>query len=297
MSTYSGVISYSDNSGNNTNRCLAFGENIVGKDSFYAFAGRDIGAGFDYRKTPWVGIVETGEEQVAEEGAKSNVMEVWLRTYVSGTTAPDAYIEYRGTKDSSWSRTGDDDATISVTELACTGTGCAWSNTIAAGDDATTVFALPCLVDKASIYIGSTPQALTTNYTKSGEKEITLLSPLLSGTTLYAYWTGTPFIKMRVGDIIETSWGWHRVTAIPTYNTLTLADYLQVPDIVAGEHHQAQQLPIGEGETIFGVNRVLNTMQLRITIVPRYISTAATNCRLLSYKIGVVSSGERQKKA
>ena len=293
MSTYSGVISYSDTSGNDINRAFAYNQVIYGRDSFYEISSPE-------RLTPWAGIIETGEEQVAPDGGKSNVMEVWLKTYTEGTTAPDCYMQFRGSADSAWWSSGDTDAIIAVTNSTCTGTGCAWSNLIAVGDDASTVFDIPCLVESAVVYVGATPvtlQTLDVDYTKTGAKQITLTTPLLSGTNLYVYWTGAPFIKMAVGDIIETSYGWHRVTAIPTYNTLTLASYPQ-PTIssVAGTHHKAKQLPVGEGETIFGVNRVLDTMQLRFVIVPRYAAAASTNVRPLSFKIGFVATGERQKK-
>lgn len=293
MSVFSGVIGYSSDGGDSITRSLAFNNAIVGRDSFYDGSSPD-------RIVPWAGVVETGEEQVAPDGGKSNVMEVWLRSYVSGTTAPDVYVEYRGTDDSAWSRTGDTDATITVTNSGCTGTGCAWSNHVSGGDDITTVFSLPCLAAKATLYTGATPVTklfITTDYTITGTKQITLVNPLATGTSLYAYWSGTPIIKMKVGDIIETAYGWHRVTEILSYNTLALADYPQ-PSIAstAGTHHRAQQLPTGEGETTFGINRVLNTAQFRFTVVPRYISTAATNVRMLEYRIAFVPMGERQKK-
>ena len=249
----------------------------------------------------WAGLLETGELYITTEGDKCSLKHLLVETYtkssVSGATAqPYLTAEVKSIEDSDFATPGDTVGTATMTTSALTGVGTAWSTTIAAGDDATTVFTLPCQGKQARVYIDSTLQVSGTDYTISGN-DITLGSVLATGTVLYAYWDAYPEVRVKVGDLFKSTEGWHRVTAITTATAITLDHYLSTGSETV-THYPAWQLDDGHGRVEIGINRLVEGVQTRLYVVPEYNSTQQPEIvKITGLSIGYVPQGRKILKA
>ena len=287
MTVRGGIISYGPYASDESSilvRKLSFGDAVTGADDLWSI------------NPTFYADIRTGEISL-REGAKVTVQEVWLRTYTGGGTVyPDAICMVRGTEESSWRSAGDGNGTISVTTTACTGTGTAWSNLIKAGDDSADAITLPWPAAGCRIFTSTdgsifTAWTLTTNYTISDTKEITPVSAIATGTSLYAYYEGVPDVVVAAGDYIETSEGFHRILTIPTATSMTLSWYPSTT--LTGTHHSAQQFPSGEGEVQFGIGYLVDSLQIRFVLVPRSSANAVSEAKAIGYTVCWDDSGDR----
>ena len=260
----------------------------------YLYTGNDI-TGKDKAEDYWHTLVETGELYPVPEGNKTSLKHIIIRTY-SGVNSeadrPRVAVKWRSLEDTAWKSAGDTVGTATMTTSALTGSGTAWSTTIAAGDDVEDTFTLPCLASQARVYIDSTLKVSGTDYTESG-KDITLSSALATGETLYAYWENYPEVKVQVGDFFESSEGFHRVTAITNSTTITCDHYLSAGSETV-THIPAAQIPDSDGETKLGLNGLVEGVRLRIYIIPHYGATdAPTVVKLTGLTIGHIPMGRK----
>lgn len=235
--------------------------------------------------------IETGELRVVEEGNKGRLMELRLRTTSNGTIMPGLVGAIKSLDDSDWTWLGDSHGTISATTSACTGTGTAWSNCIALGDDTSTIFTVPAPPGACRVYRDSTLLVSGTDYTE-WSTSITLASPLLTGTKLYAYWPGEPVVRAAVGDYIRTSEGFHRIETIPTATSATLEWYPE--STVTGYHCYGRALTTGESKLVdLPVDRTFNTIQVKIVLVPR-LTSDMTYCMIDGIELKWIDSSTQR---
>ncbi|GAG23170.1 unnamed protein product, partial [marine sediment metagenome] len=137
-----------------------------------SLASNKIITGEDYSSNYWHTTIETGEFYLVPEGKKTSLHSLIVRTYSAanvgdGSGRPRIAIEVKSLEDSDWHSNGDSVGTATMTTTALTGSGTAWSTTIAgpsAGstqqecDGAETEFTLPCLGAQARVYLDSTLQ-------------------------------------------------------------------------------------------------------------------------------------------
>jgi hypothetical protein len=268
---------------------------ITGRDVPFSPGGTVIQS--DY----WNSMLETGELYITEEGSKCSLKHLLVETYtkssVSGATAqPWFTAEVKSIEDADFATPGDTAGTATMTTTALTGSGTAWSTKIADGDDATTVFDLPCQGRIARVYIDSTLQVSGTDYTIDGN-EITLAAVLASGEELFAYWDAVPEVIVKVGDVFKSTEGWHRVTAIADATNITLDHYLSTGSETV-THYPAWQLDDGHGRVEVGINRLVEGVQIRLYIIPEYNSTdQAEIVKITGLSIGYVPQGRKILKA
>ena len=289
----SGIIGYtpyaSPYQGDLVSRIFNFDGACRGLDHFKAVDDYYVG---------YHGEITTGEIQLVDPGSKTSVKKVSVRTYCSpDTTPPDVIVMVRGIQDIAWRDAGDTTGSIAVSASACTGTGTAWSHTIAIGDGATAAFVLPCLASQARVYVGSVLQVSGTDYT-STSKTVTFAAghiPAL-GSIIYAYWEVEPIIRVKRGHYIETPYGFHRINSIDTATALTLAWYPQetLTAPLVGTHHPAKPLQTGEGETAIWVNALVDSLTLRVIIVPRNTAQASQTVKLLGFYIEHIPMGKKE---
>ena len=188
-----------------------------------------------------------------------------------------------------WHDNGDRNGTITVTDEACTGDETAWSSTIGASGE--TVYDTPCLATQARVYVGSTAQTLGTQYTITDTKEITFGAA--TGDTVYAYWENQPEVVADVGDMIQTTEGWHRVSAFGTAEAATLDHYMSetVEDATA-THHHGSPFPVGEGQIKIGISKLVEGVKLRFLIFHRSDGDA-TVTKITGVSVGHVPAGEK----
>jgi hypothetical protein len=178
--------------------------------------------------------------------------------------------------------------------------GTAWSNLIGrAGtevDGIETTFTLPCVASRARVFLETggtyTEQTVTTDYTTSGN-DITFLTAPTVGNNLYAYWDSVPEVPSSiVGDMIETTEGFHRITSADTATTLTLDHYLSTGSDATATHHPAAVIPSGDGEVKIGMHKLVEGMQIRVIIVPRSTGDS-TDTKLTGIVIGHEPAGRK----
>jgi hypothetical protein len=256
----------------------------------------------------WYSTLETGELYIEREGEKCSVKHLIVETYTDGGTnsnvgRPYLTAEVKSIEDSAFSPRGDDVGTATMTTTALTGSGTAWSTTIASESNATpndtqqecdgveTQFTLPCLGSQARVYLDSTLQVSGTDYTSSG-KVITFTTAPADTKTLYAYWENYPEVKVKVGDMFKSSEGFHRVTAISSAQDITLDHYLSTGSETV-THYPAWQLDDDHGRVEIGINRLVEGVQIRLYIVPDYVNTSArsTIAKITGISIGGISIG------
>ena len=269
---------------------------VVGIPTSGAVRGRDTFLSLLNYSPRYVGVIETGECQVAPDEQKVLCHSLWLRTYVeTGTVAPDVTIAVKSIKDTSWRVPGSDtQSTISVTSTACSQTGGAFCNTIGTGDSSTVAFTTPCQAKQARYYLDGVE---TTAFTTSGTT-VTFTTAPGTGVVITAYWQNQPHIYTSANDYIETSQGFHRILALPDYDSATLEWY---PDsslgTLTGTHWPAHQLPEGEGETVMGLGRLNDAFLAKIILIPRDSSSSYENVRVLGFTVVYSSAGPRQNRA
>jgi len=209
------------------------------------------------------GLIQTGSIRLVPEGLKAAVRQIYLRTYGTGRVA----VLWKPFDETTWLSNGETTGTISVTNTTATGTGTAWSNKIADGDDTTVAFTLPCVATIARVYLeqGSayTLQTIDTDYTTSG-KTITFVTAPTSAQDVYAYWDASPEIKVAVGDLIQTTSGYHRITAIATATSATLS--WGSDSALSGTHIPCRSIGTAgaDAETFIGVRQIADLLDLRI---------------------------------
>ncbi len=238
--------------------------------------------------------LQTGEIRISEEGIKSFVKEIWVRTYCTEDTgSPFMALQVRALDQDDWYSLNDSVGTISVTTTACTGTDTMFSNIIGYGDGATDAFnthqvaAVRCRV--------AVDDVVTTDFTVSGANEITFTTAPDLGAVITIYWSGFPQPTMKAGDFIETSEGLHRIIRVYDYNTLILNWY--PTETLVGTHLPALQLQDGEYEVIFPVNQTLNTLQIRIRIIPRDLIGASDVVKPIGFNVVYVPGAMRHLKS
>lgn len=259
---------------------LGTGDTITGIDEWTSEAGDDT-----YHTT----VFETPEISLVPEGDKTSIKHIILRTYTDGTdqdTNPVIGIQVRSLEDSSWSCAGDTVGTITVDTDSCDGTGTAWSNTL--GASGSTIYNTPCLATQARVYVGSSLQTAGTDYTITDTKEITFGSA--TGDTVYAYWENYPYVKVGVDDLIATTEGYHLITAVPDYNSLTLDHYLSTGSDATAVHIPAERMPVGDGEVKIGLNKLVEGVKIRVIIM--HDSTGdATVTKVTGMTVGHIPAG------
>lgn len=261
---------------------LSTGETITGKDEWTAVSAADTYHGVD---------VQTGNIYIVPEGVKTGIKHIIANTYTDGTsesTNPILVVQCKSLEDSDWHDNGDSNGTITVTTSACTGSGTAWSNAIGAAGG--TVYTTPCLATQARIYVGSSAKTLGTDYTITGTKQITLGSA--AGDTVYAYWENEPQVIARVGDYIQSTEGWHRITAISSATSMTLDHYLTSGTDATATHHHGTPLPVGEGEVKIGISKLVEGVKLRFLIFHR-ADGDATVTKITGVSVGHIPAGEK----
>ena len=268
--------------------------------------GRDIiipGGDSEY----WAADVESGELYITQEGEKSSVKHIIVETYTAAsagdnTDRPYLAAEVKSIEDSDYATIGDTTGTATMTTTALTGSGTAWSTTIAGPNTgptqqkcngSTVAFTLPCLAAQARVYIDD---VLYENYTTSG-KVITCAAAPATSSTLKAYWENVPEVKVKVGDFFKSTEGWHRVTAITSAQDITLDHYLSTGSETV-THYPAWQTDDGHGRVEIGINRLVEGVQIRLYMIPDYNGTQqSTVAKITGLSIGYVPQGRKIVKA
>ncbi len=287
----SGLVGYSAGGAGYTDKLVVtqmlYGEQQWGADGFWPIHAYDA---------KWYAVLETGEIRLTPEGTKASIYEVHLQTSVEDdstyTECPDAIVQMIGVGDSSWTTGGDSNGTISVGTSYVTGTGTSWSNRIARGDDSTTVFTTPAPAAKCRIYKNSVLQTLNTDYTITGTKQITFATAPRYYYPVDAYWTGEPEVTVAVGDYIETSYGLHRITAIPTATTIAVEYY--PPSASTGTHLPAKQLVAGDNELVFGLRGTVDRVRFKIYLIPRVDPVSVRFIKNIALSTVFTPAGSRQ---
>lgn len=250
----------------------------------------------------WYAYIETGEERLTKEGQRASTHDITLRTYSGNTVTPDVAVEVRSHGDTSWRSAGTTTGTITLTTSACTGSGTAFSNLIAAGDDATSVFTVPCLAaTQARVYTktGSTYTAGT--YTVTGTKQITLSSALATGTDLYVYWDAEPIVKVSASDYIASSdrlttttlteADMHYISTVTDATHLALGHYLST-GTATGYHVPANNMTAGrDASTTLACPAMVDGFKLRIFVIPRNDGTSSILAEVSGYTVGYTPVG------
>jgi hypothetical protein len=286
------MISYGSAPSPNTDRIMVerigLGYIITGIDSFGSLS---------TYKQRFHGELQTGEVPITQDGSKTSVKEAWLRTYTLDDSGSPAYIiQARATDELTWADSGDKNGTITVDPVSCTGSSTAWSNVVLWGNGSTTAITLPCLATQARVFIGTNGvETATTAYTVTGVREITMTSAPSTSQYIAVYWDNEPYIRMRVGDFIETSEGFHRILSINTATDLTLDWYPH--EERTGYHRPAKKQGSGDWETVLGLNHSVDAMQFRFLIFPRKVTAASPLIDVVGYSIVHVPGGPRVLKA
>lgn len=283
MTQHIAILGYGAASSPNDDKLLTtaiqVGSNAYGFDSWGS-----LEDGYAHR----ISEFRTGEQRLTPDGSKVFVKEVWLRTWCpGGEGAPSVILQVRPSDQSIWYDSGDQNGTISVTTTACTQTGTAWSTVMGIADSATTVFTTPTSAGKCRIYVND---VLSTDYDITGDAEVTFTSAPDNGF-IRSYWAGEPVIRASVGDFIETSEGFHRIYRLPQWNHAYLSWYPSTT--LAGTHRPAKIPASGDAETIFTINRTLNTCQFRVIVIPRDVTGAASSFKVTGLNVMYVPGSIR----
>lgn len=220
--------------------------------------------------------LQTGEFDLVDEAVKSSIKHILIDVYSDVADAGEIGVQVRSSEDAQWWSANDFNGVFTIIGGTLTAVGTALSNLIATGNSGapTDTFTLPCLASQARVYLGSTLQALNTDYTITGTKEITLSANLAHGVKLYAYWENEPEIRVKVNDLFlkdgtdtyrdgEMS----RLVSITNWNTGVVSGG-------AGEavvtHVPAETVSsVGSSQLSIGVNKSVEGAQIRIIVVPR----------------------------
>jgi hypothetical protein len=180
---------------------LAVNEPIVGND-------RIVDLDDEYY---WAADGELGELFITAEGEKSSLKHLIAETYTAATKGansdrPYLVAEVKSIEDSDYATSGDSVGTATMTTSALTGSGTAWSTTIAgpaAGstvqecDGVTTDFTSAWQASQVRWYLDSTLQVSGTDYTTSGTTVSFTTAPGAT-KTLYGYCENYPEVKVKL---------------------------------------------------------------------------------------------------
>jgi hypothetical protein len=261
---------------------LSTGDTITGKDEWTSEASDDT-----YHYTEF----ETPEIYLVEEGYKTSIKHIILRTYTDGTTQatnPTVTVLVKSLEDTAWHSAGDTNGTITVTDSACTGANTAWSNTLDATSDP--VYTTPCLATQARVYDDDVLQVLGTDYTITDTKEITLGAAAAGDVKVY--WENVPEVKVAADDMINSTEGWHRVTAVTNATAMTLDHYLSAESDATATHHPAERMPAGDGEVKIGLNKLVEGVKIKV-VVMHDASGDATVTKVTGLSVGHIPCGEK----
>lgn len=237
--------------------------------------------------------LQTGEIRISEEGIKSFVKEVWVRVYCTEDTgSPFMALQVRALDQDDWYSLNDSEGTISVTTSACAGTNTVFGNIIGYGDGSTVAFTTQVAASRCRVAVDD---VVTTDFTVTGASQITLTTAPAIGSVISTYWSGKPQPTMKAGDFVETSEGLHRIVRIYDYNSLILNWY--PTETLVGTHLPSLQLQSGEYEAVFPVNQTLNTLQVRIRIVPRDLISASDVVKIIGFNVVYVPGAMRHLKS
>ena len=249
----------------------------------------------------WYATLETGEIYLAEEGTKTSLKHIIVRTYSSSpatnTNRPRIIAFIKSIDDSDWHVAGHQDsystyfisnagafpgsvsdgavqADASVSQLWVTHSGATADYTITSSSLPDGINLNDCAIFTES---GGTYTQVT-DYETFGTDVI--LRGITSGTSIYVSWNNYPEIIVDSGDFYESSLGYIRVTgttgtlssdnAAPTFDRYLSSGY---EDISA--HYPSAQIPDGEGETKIGINKMVDGFKLRLIVIPEYNTSAA----------------------
>jgi hypothetical protein len=138
-----------------------------------------------------------------------------------------------------------------------------------------------------------TPAVLGTHYTITGTNQITF-APSTS-YDIYCYWENEPSIIVSTGDMIQTTGGWHRITAINNTNgdgCLTLDHYLKSGTDATATHHHGTPFPVGEGQIKIGLSKLVEGVKLRFLIFHR-ADGDATVTKITGVSVAHIPAGEK----
>jgi len=224
----------------------------------------------------------TGCFRIQKLGIRGDLSEILVRTNCdpNSSSRPMVAVGIKAEPEDDWRYGGKAAGTIAVDGVAVTitGTGTAFTNTIAAGDGASTVFDIPWLVEKATRVYWKQDAPGTTEtdlaYTKSGARQITLALVLANGGDLIV--EAGPYLPMVEGDVndlLELEDGTILfISGITDYNSLT-SGYIPGTYSGAAEYITAKEMPAGDakgdGKLIFGLGEGFDQLMVRILMVPK----------------------------
>jgi len=248
----------------------------------------------------WWAMIQGGADKVVKEFYRAMISEFEVNTYCDGTVGPDVTVELLDELGETWLHNGDSHGTIALTGgNTCTGTGTAWSHTL--GSDSGTTFTTPCIPTQGVYFkvVGGvyTQLTLTTDYTLSST-QITLVTGLVAGQSLYVRWNAHPLVKVAAGDYIRSTGDnlFHLITAITTPTAMTLESYPETdPDV--GTHYPALQMVEGEdSELILAIAQSCEELTWRIYVIPRNDSSASTIAKIYQFAVRYTTKGPEIRK-
>jgi len=232
----------------------------------------------------WYGRIQTGQVFLVPEGTKLALKHVIINTYtgpVAATDNPDIIVEVKSLEDTAWHSAKDSFLTDIYMD-----TGSVWlvdnakpnssfSNLLTT-DSGQQDYYVPWLVDNCKFYryvdptytemtAGTTPS--NTVYQKLDTHKVR--TNVTSGD-VYVYCDNEPFVRAKIGDYAMTDDGYHRFTGIGTFRQATLDRYLSSGSIKDGVHRTAEQMAAGSGAVKVGVNKLVEGVLIRITVLPRH---------------------------
>jgi hypothetical protein len=155
------------------------------------------------------------------------------------------------------------------------------------------VYTTQCLATQARVYVGAVKQTLGDQYTITGTKEITFGSA--TGDTVYAYWENKPDVIVEVGDVIQSTEGWHRIEAVNGSfggGVLSLTHYLSAGADNTATHHHGTPFPAGEGQIKIGISKLVEGVQLRFLVLHRSDGDA-TVTKITGVSVGHIPAGRK----
>jgi len=244
---------------------------------------------------PFFGEIVTGCFRMNQLGARGDLREILVRTTVDPDCdiLPRIALGIKSEPDDDWKYSPDISGTIAVdgTMGTVTGTGTAFSNRIAHGDDVETDFVIPWLVEKITkaYTINTGTLAVTAvTYTKIGAREIQLAAPLAGGEDLYIHAIGSPQVHGQAGDLLEFDDGsiW-KIQEVDTATSLAMAwvsglyvgaaTYIPTKEMPAGDSY-------GDGKVILGVGKGFDQIMLRFIMVPGVPDQGTINPKFVKIK-------------
>jgi len=290
------MVSYNpDGSGNGDSSILlvselSTGDTITGVDEWTAIAADDTYHNVD---------VQTGQIFIAPEGGKTGIKHLIVNTYTDGTstaTNPILVVQCKSLEDDDWHDNGDNSGTTTISTTGITGADVVWSTYIGAGNDAATAYTTPCLAQQARVYFYAgavyTEKTAGTDYTVTAAKQITFTTPPPSGTLIYTYWENEPSVRVEVGDMFQSTEGYHRLTSIERFDDGRLDHYLSAGSDATATHHPGTPFPVGEGQIKIGLSKLVEGVQLRFLIFHR-ADGDATVTKITGVSVGHIPAGEK----